>query len=141
VRDLMALGASCVSNALASPHLYRVMFDAEVDLEDPAAAAETFHVLVSCAARARQSGRFAVTCDPEAVATRFWAMGHGVTMLVLTAALPRALDVHVPAMATALSVSAGDDPDDCRRSARSGWRTFDPPAPLWWAWPTPSSAR
>jgi AcrR family transcriptional regulator len=130
VRDLMALGAAYVSNALASPHLYRVMFDAEVDLEDPVAAAETFHVLVSCAARARRSGRFAVTCDPEAVATQLWAMGHGLTMLVLTGVLPRnALDVHAPAMATALFVSAGDDPDSCRRSVTSGWRTFDPPVP------------
>lgn len=127
VRDLVALAAAYVNNALASPHLYRVMFDAEVDLEDPDAAAETFHVLVSCATRARRSGRFAVTCDPEAVATQFWAMGHGVTMLVLTGVLPReALGVHVPAMATALFVAAGDERDSCRRSVRSGWRTLDP---------------
>lgn len=131
VRDLVALGASYVSNALASPDLYRVMFDAEVDLEDPDAAAATFQVLVSCAARARQAGRLAVTCDPEAVATQFWAMGHGVTMLVLTGVLPReAFGLHVPAMATALLVSAGDDQDSCRRSVRSGWRTFDLPAPI-----------
>lgn len=130
VRDLVALGAAYVNNALASPHLYRVMFDAEVDLEDPGAAAATFQVLVACARRARERGRFAVTCDPEAIATQFWAMGHGVTMLVLTGVLPAdALGVHVPAMATALFLAGGDEPDSCHRSVRSGWRTLDAAAP------------
>jgi hypothetical protein len=101
------------------------MFDAGFDLEDPEAAANTFDVLVSCAARAQELGRFAERADPEAVATRFWAMGHGVTMLVLTSVLPRqALLDHVPPMATALFVAAGDQEARCRRSVRRGWRTL-----------------
>ena len=38
VRDLVALGAAYANNALANPNLYRAMFDAGFDLEDPAAA-------------------------------------------------------------------------------------------------------
>jgi AcrR family transcriptional regulator len=130
VRDLVALGAAYVSNALANPHLYRAMFDAEADLENPDAAAQTFQTLVSCATRARQAGRFAETCDPEAVATQFWSTGHGLTMLVLTAALPReALATHAPAIATALFIAAGDHEDRCRRSVQAGWASVEPTAP------------
>jgi AcrR family transcriptional regulator len=122
VRDLMALGAAYTGNALANPHVYRAMFDAESELEDPDAAAATFGLLVTCAARARADGRFAATCDPEALATRLWATGHGLIMLVLTGVLPEdALGLHAPAVATALFVAAGDDEDRCRRSVRAGW--------------------
>lgn len=123
VHDLMALGAAYVSNALAGPDLYRTMFDAGFDLEDPEAADTTFGVLVSCCERARAMGRFAARTDPQAVATRFWAMGHGLTMLVLTGVLPhQALVEHVPPMATALFVAAGDREGECDRSVQSGWR-------------------
>src|SRR5687768_15972583 len=37
VRDLAALGSAYLSNAEANPDLYRVMFDAAVELEEPAA--------------------------------------------------------------------------------------------------------
>lgn len=125
VRDLMSLGAAYTSNALAHPHLYRTMFDAGVDLADPEAAANTFDVLVSCAARARELGRFAARADPEDIATQLWAMGHGVIMLVLTGVLPpAALLHHVPPMATALFVAAGDRENRCRRSVNRGWRTL-----------------
>jgi AcrR family transcriptional regulator len=125
VRDLMALGAGYVANALANPHLYRAMFDAEAELEDPEGAAAGFGELVACAARARDTGRFAPDCDPEAVATQLWATGHGLTMLALTGVLPReALAAHAPAVATALFVAAGDDEERCRRSVAAGW-SFD----------------
>lgn len=127
VRDLMALGVAYVSNALAGPFLYRAMFDTEADLENPDAADATFQVLVSCAARARAAGRFVADCDPRGVATELWATEHGLTMLVLTGVLPReALAHHAPAVATALFVAAGDDPDRCRRSVRAGWAALDP---------------
>lgn len=125
VRDLVALGAAYTSNALAHPELYRTMFDSSYDLEDPEAAARLFQVLVSSAVRAQEVGRFSERAEPEAVATRFWAAGHGLTMLVLTGVLPReALDEHVPPLATALFVAAGDEHDRCQRSVRSGWRTL-----------------
>ncbi|MGY1705241.1 TetR/AcrR family transcriptional regulator [Geodermatophilus sp. SYSU D00697] len=126
VRDLAALGAAYVANALAGPALYRAMFDAAADLEDPAAADASFQSLVESAARARREGRFAADSDPEAVATRVWAAGHGLAMLVLTGPLPaEALDAHAPAMVAALCVAAGDDPERAGRSVRAGW---SPPA-------------
>lgn len=74
VRDLAALGAAYLSNALESPDLYRVMFDAGFELEDADAADEALHCLV-----------------------------HAVPILA------------------ALFISAGDDPDRCRRSVEHGW--------------------
>jgi len=126
IRDLMSYGAAYMRNAFAHPDLYRAMFNAEFDLEDPKAAADTFAVLISCAARAKERGRLADQVDPEAVATRFWAFGHGLAMLVLNGILPRrALDDHVTPMATALLVAAGDEAERCRRSVRAGSRAFD----------------
>lgn len=125
VRDLVSFGAAYLANALAHPDLYRVMFDAGADLEDPEAAGNSFATLVSCAFRAKDVGRFAATTDPEAVATQFWAFGHGLAMLVLTGVLPLgALNDHVPPVAKALFVAAGDEQEDCARSIRSGWRPF-----------------
>jgi AcrR family transcriptional regulator len=122
VRDLAALGAAYVANALAAPALYRAMFDTAADLEDPEAAAAPFQALVACAARARDTGRFSPSSDPEAVATRLWAAGHGLAMLVLTGVLPEeALDAHAPAVAVALFVAAGDLEDRASRSVRAGW--------------------
>jgi len=125
VRDLVAFGAAYLSNALAQPNLYRAMFDASFDLEDPAAADAGFEVLVRCASRAQHVGRFSEQAVPEAVATRFWAAGHGLAMLVLNGVLPAsALAEHAPSIATALFLAAGDDEDACRRSVRTGWRRF-----------------
>ncbi|WP_433033028.1 hypothetical protein [Actinomycetospora sp. CA-053990] len=67
------------------------------------------------------AGRF-VDADPAAVATRFWASGHGVLLLVLSGVLPDdALDEHSPALATAVFTAAGDDPERCAASVRAGW--------------------
>lgn len=126
VRDLTALGAAYAGNALANPALYRAMFDTAAELEDPDAAGRSFQVLVSAAGRARDEGRFAGTCDPETVATRFWASGHGLIMLVLTGVLPReALDVHAPGSAAALFIDAGDEASRCRASVAAGWSTLE----------------
>lgn len=132
VRDLVAVGAAYVSNALDHPALYRTMFDAEFDLEDPAAAARSFDVLVSSAARARERGRLDERTDPAALATQIWCIGHGITMLVLTGVLlPQALLEHVPPMMTALLVSAGDEEVRCTRSVRRGWTTVALPDQRW----------
>lgn len=128
VRDLVSFGAAYLANALTHPALYRAMFDAGFDLEDPRAAADSFAVLVSCATRAKELGRFANRTDPEAVATRYWVFGHGLAMLVLTGVLPgEALDDHVRPTATAFFVAAGDEEERCRRSVREGWRSFRMP--------------
>lgn len=126
VRDLAALGSAYLSNALAAPDLYRVMFDAGFELEDPAAADESLGSLVSVVARARETGRFADDVDPTALATQTWAIGHGLASLVAAGPLPPEALAHGVPMLTALFTSAGDDPVRCRRSIKRGWRVEIP---------------
>ena len=122
VRDLAALGAAYLDSARADPFLYRTMFDAAADLEDPAVADDAFALLVEAADRARRAGRFAGTSDPLAVATRYWAGGHGLAMLVVAGVLPEgALALHGPELAVAALVAAGDEPTRCRASVLAGW--------------------
>ena len=122
VRDLAALGAAYATSALEEPALYRAMFDAAAELEDPEAAGRSFGLHVAAAGRARDAGRFAAGADPEAVALRLWASGHGLVMLVLTGVLPAdAVDAHAPDTHAALCVAAGDDPDRARASVAAGW--------------------
>ena len=122
VCDLAALGAAYVHNALASPDLYRAMFDAAADLEDPAVADRSFGRLVDGAARAREVGRFAAEVDPVAVATRFWAAGHGLSSLVVTQVLPAgAVGEQAAELAVGVFVAAGDRPDRCRASVQRAW--------------------
>lgn len=102
------------------------MFDTAAEFEDPDAAGRSFQALVSAAGRARDEGRFAGTCDPEAVATRFWASGHGLVMLVLTGALPREmLTAHTPGTAAALFIDADDEASRCRASVAAGWSALE----------------
>jgi AcrR family transcriptional regulator len=126
VRDLAALGAAYLGNALANPDLYRVMFDAGFDLEDPAAADATLHRLVTTADRARTAGRFRDDVDPLTVATQSWTIGHGLASLVATGPLPRDALAQAPPMLIALFTHCGDEPDSCRRSVQRGWRSEDP---------------
>jgi AcrR family transcriptional regulator len=122
VRDLAALGAAYVQNALAHPALYRAMFDAAADLEDAAAADRSFGRLVEEAARARAAGRFAADTDPAAVATRFWAAGHGLASLVVAQVLPTdVVAQHAAELAVGVFVAAGDRPDRCRASVQDAW--------------------
>jgi len=122
VADLAALVAAYLGNALRHPDLYRVMFDANFDLEDLAAADATLEHLVQAADRARGAGRFHADTVPLDVATRSWTIAHGLVSLVANGPLPRTtLDNGVPLL-TALFVHTGDDPDRCRRSIRRGWR-------------------
>lgn len=122
VRDLAALGAAYLSNALANPDLYRVMFDASAELEDTAAADRTLHHLVRTVDRARAAGRFRDDIDPLELATQSWTIGHGLASLVGTGPLPRQALAHGVPLLTALFTSAGDDPDQCRRSVELGWQ-------------------
>lgn len=122
VRDLTALGAAYLSNALANPDLYRVMFDAGFELEDPAAADETLFSLVRTIERAKEAGRFRTDVDAVALATQTWAVGHGLVSLVATGPLPRPALDHGVLILAALFIDCGDDPARCRRSVREGWQ-------------------
>lgn len=121
VRDLAALGAAYLANALENPDLYRVMFDEGFDLEDTVAADETLHHLVRAIDRAKANGRFRDEVDPLELATQSWTIGHGLASLVATGPLPHKALAHGAPMLTALFTSAGDEPDRCRQSVERGW--------------------
>ncbi|WP_201265284.1 TetR/AcrR family transcriptional regulator [Rhodococcus sp. P1Y] len=121
IRDLSALGSAYLLNGLESPDLYRVMFDATFDLEDPVAADAGLQHLVGAASRARDQGRIRSDVDPLDLATQTWIVGHGLVSLVATGPLPDAVLGYGIPMLTALFVAAGDDPVRCRRSVKSGW--------------------
>ncbi len=121
VRDLTALVAAYVGNALDHPDLYRVMFDASVDLADRTAAEATLEQLVRAAGRARDDGRFLAGTDPRQLATRSWVVAHGLVSLVTTGTLSRRTLAEGVPLLTALFVSAGDEPERCRASVEAGW--------------------
>jgi AcrR family transcriptional regulator len=127
VRDLTALVAAYLRNASDYPDLYRVMFDADFDLEDAQAADDTLEHLVRAAERGREADRFRADTDPRELATQSWVIGHGLVSLVAAGCLPRqALDGGTLLLA-ALFISAGDRPDRCRISVEQGWKQLTPP--------------
>lgn len=123
VRHLAALGVAYAENAVASPTLYRVMFDTAVDLPDPQGAAATFEPLVTGVIAAQRAGRFSPDVDARDAATRYWAAGHGVTSLAVGGVLSVTdLRRHAPAVAVALFTAAGDRPERAERSVEAAWR-------------------
>ncbi|MGW0593940.1 TetR/AcrR family transcriptional regulator [Streptosporangium sp. NPDC002607] len=127
VRDLTALVAAYLGNALDHPDLYRVMFDANFDLEDLKAADATLEYLVQAARRARDTDRFRADTDPLELAIQSWAIGHGLVSLVANGPLPRQTLDHGAPMLTALFIGAGDQPGRCRASVEQGWKQLPPP--------------
>lgn len=122
VADLAALSSGYQAAALAAPDLYRAMFDAAADLDDPGVADRGFELLVAATARARDAGRLDATTDARSLATQLWAAGHGLAMLAVTGVLPAASIPGLAAeLAVALCVAAGDEPSRCRRSVDAGW--------------------
>lgn len=121
VRDLTALSAEYVHNALEHPDLYRVMFDATVDLEDLGAADQTLEQMVQAALRGVAAGRFDADVVPLDLATRTWTVVHGLVSLVAHGPLPRATLENGPVLLQAVFVAAGDDVGSCRESVAAGW--------------------
>ncbi|MBG0815543.1 TetR/AcrR family transcriptional regulator [Planomonospora sp. ID82291] len=121
VRDLTALAAAYLANALENPDLYRVMFDADFELEDAEAADATLDHLVRAVDRAKAAGRFRDDVSPLELATQSWTVGHGLASLVATGPLPHEALAHAVPLLTALFIGAGDGPDACRRSVERGW--------------------
>jgi AcrR family transcriptional regulator len=122
VRDLTALVVAYLRNALDHPDLYRVMFDANFDLEDLGAADATLEHLVQAAARGRGAERFRADVHPLDLATQSWTIAHGLVSLVANGPLPRETLANGLPLLTGLYVTSGDDPDRCRRSVEDGWQ-------------------
>ncbi|MDM4721195.1 TetR/AcrR family transcriptional regulator [Micromonospora sp. WMMA1363] len=122
VRDLTALVTAYLGNALDHPDLYRVMFDANFDLEDAQAADDTLEYLVQAAERGRRAGRYRADIVPLELATQSWTVAHGLVSLVANGPLPRQTLAHGPLLLTALFTATGDDPDRCHRSVEQGWQ-------------------
>lgn len=121
VRDHAALISAYLGNALDHPDLYRVMFDANFELEDAQAADDTLEYLVRAAARGRDAGRYRAGLDALELATQSWAIAHGLVSLVANGPLPRSTLDHGAPLLTALFISVGDEPRRCERSVRRGW--------------------
>ncbi|WP_440105159.1 TetR/AcrR family transcriptional regulator [Streptosporangium sp. H16] len=127
VRDLTAMVAAYLRNALDHPDLYRVMFDANFELEDLKAADATLEHLVQAVERGRMAGRFRADTDPLELAIQSWVVVHGLASLVANGPLPRETLAHGIPLLTALFVSRGDDPGRCRLSVENGWKQLRPP--------------
>lgn len=127
VRDVAALAAAYLQNALDHPDLYRVMFDVDFELEDAQGADDTLQYLVRAAERAREAGRFGADVDPLELATRVWVICHGLVSLVASGPLPPEALRHGAPMLTAQLVGAGDQPDRCRASVERGWNRVRTP--------------
>ncbi|HKP90475.1 MAG TPA: TetR/AcrR family transcriptional regulator [Thermoleophilaceae bacterium] len=81
VADLWMLGRAYYANAVADTDLYRVAFmEQALDATDVAVGSEAFKMLVSGFERCIAAGRFD-EADATALATEFWAIGHGVVAL------------------------------------------------------------
>jgi AcrR family transcriptional regulator len=122
VQDLTALVAAYLGNALDHPDLYRVVFDANFDLEDLKAADATLEYLVRAVERSRKADRFRADTDPLELATQSWVIAHGLVSLVANGPLPRRTLANGVPLLIALYISAGDDPDRCRESVENGWK-------------------
>jgi len=83
VADLFLLGGAYYVSAVANPHLYRVTFmEQPLDADDAELGSEAHRVLLESIQRCLDAGRFK-SADPHALATEFWALGHGVIALEL----------------------------------------------------------
>ena len=96
------------------------MFEADFDLDDPAAADATLHHLVMAVERAKEVGRFRSDVDPLQLATQTWLVGHGAASLVASGPLPRESLALTGPILVALYVAAGDDAGRCRLSVERG---------------------
>ena len=79
--DLAALGFAYREAALASPHLYGLMFTSGFPRTEAADA--TYDPLVTAVSRCQREGRF-IPGDPEPIALHLWALAHGMVSLELS---------------------------------------------------------
>jgi AcrR family transcriptional regulator len=118
VADLVRLGRAYCFNALANPHLYRVMFmEAPIDPADAETGWDTFERLVSTVQRCMDAGRFSRCPDALSGAQQIWTMTHGVVTVVLTGFIDLEQAQHLlTSMGAAVFVGLGDRRDTAERS-------------------------
>jgi AcrR family transcriptional regulator len=90
--DLIQLGLAYRRAALASPHLYGLMFGRLVPEFSPgdagqAVADAAYRPLVDAVSRGQHAGAL-VGADPERIALHLWAVAHGMVSLELNDQLP-----------------------------------------------------
>lgn len=126
VADVAALGGAYVFNALANPHLYRVMFMDHQIGDEEEVGESTFESLVDAVERAIQAGRFE-RADPYALATQLWAMSHGIVTLHLARLMTlEELIECMTEMGRNLFVAFGDNRTSAERSIRAAFESFSP---------------
>ncbi|WP_433256693.1 TetR/AcrR family transcriptional regulator [Streptosporangium sp. CA-135522] len=129
VADMVLFGRAYRHNALTNPHLYAVMFGGaslagfSLDAEDRQYGRYTLGVVVGCATRCVEAGRFR-TGDAELIAHQLWTAIHGLVTLELGDYLiaPCDADRIFEAQLTALMVGVGDTLEAAGRSVRSSQR-------------------
>lgn len=119
--DFTAQLATYVQYALDDPDLFRVMFDATIELEDAQAADDILERLVRSVRRCRDDGRFRADVDPLGFATQCWMVCHGLVSLIANGPLPFERLADGPSMLHAQFVGVGADPDTCDTSIQKGW--------------------
>jgi AcrR family transcriptional regulator len=119
VGDLWMLGRAYYANAVGDTDLYRVAFmEQALDATDVALGSEAFEMLVTGFERCIAAGRFDAA-DATALATQFWAIGHGVIALELARLLsPEDARGCLDGAVLKLFQSYGDDPGAAERSMR-----------------------
>lgn len=118
VARVSALGIAYCFNALANPHLYRVMFLQQPVEDDSDIAPSTIQRLIDAVALATEAGRFSPG-DPWIRARQLWAMAHGIVTLQLAGILTQedAIDCMTEA-AENFYVAFGDDRKAAVRSLK-----------------------
>lgn len=117
VADVVALGVAYCLNALANPHLYRIMFlNSPLDAEDATVGIETFDPMVSAVDRCIRRERLH-HADSWSLAMQLWLMSHGLVAAVLAGLIsPADLQRFLPEMAHSMFVALGDSPKAASRS-------------------------
>lgn len=120
--DLTTLGVAYCTNALANPHLYRVMFmEAPIDPTDAQTGWETFERLIGAVQRCIDAGRFPRCPDSLHGAAQMWTMTHGVISVVLTGMIDIAQAQRLLVdMSTSLFIGLGDTRDRAELSISRG---------------------
>jgi AcrR family transcriptional regulator len=125
VADLAAGGLTYLTSGLASPALYRAMFNDRPPDGDDDAGAEVFQQVVDDVTKCMAAGRFD-SADPSLAvlwAGEIWTMRHGMVTLALTGLLPtQQIRFLLGDMTYRLAVGYGDTPSVARHSVEEGMR-------------------